>query len=511
MAIRDSVGTHFVGSKMELQSWRISDWISVAARLLILATYILLQTKLSVIKICLSLLVENPVVETVLVINASMWKMIPILGKYPKQILPKTISCIKKKLIPLLEKASQLVQLSFQLHIVELTLKNKRNVQIFITAESDDLELFNKKKELKTTLLLANHRSLTDYMLINYLVQNSDKETFEYPNKKYVLKKFWNEGKWPIPKLNFVSWGKIMNFPYLSLLRSIVMEDENVFVQPRRIKDHLQKDGNQVLAIFPEVNIMTTELAIVQRKLNQDYPFVARFYNVLYPRFKNFVSIVKCFAHISKVKRRPHNAFFDHAKLFFENGMDKLIFKTTCNGRRGLEEQQAHAAMIVGLPNSPDHVEMTLSDGSPQPVEIAAANPNRVGTTVESNTLTNIETHLEINEHLYDLTIIYYRPRYTNVGHDHVNGCIKIHNGYQLEQVNPSLLEMLKPDKYHLNAELNSANSSLPPTVIMVHIKKHEVAPLLPAKVRNLEKWLETQWFEKDKLIDSIENGIKIK
>lgn len=511
MTIRDSIGTHFVGPKIEIQRWSVSDWINVFIRLLILTCYIILQTLTSVLRNALLLLVDNPLTGTVLAINTSIWKLVPVFGKHGKKILPKLASHIRTKLIPQLDKVSQLVQLSFQLHIVEMTLKNKKNVQIFITAESDDLELFDHHKKLKTTLLLANHRSINDYMLINYLVQNCSQESFNYPNKKHVLKKFWQDGESPFPNLNFVSWGQIINFPYISLLRNIMMKDENVCVSPSTVKEHLKKNGNQILTIFPEVNIMTTELAIVQRKLNQDYPFVARFYNVLYPRFRNFVSIVKCFAYIGNVKRRQQNTFFDHAKLFFENGMDKLIFKATSHGKHGLEEEKAHAAMIVGLPNSPDHVEMILEDESTQQPLNLAPDALAADAIAAPNTTSSLGTLLEINSYLYDLTIVYYRPRYTNIGHDHINGRIEIHNGYQLEQVNPSLLEMLKPEKSNPGGDFDSGTGGLPPIVVMVHIKRHELAPLLPAKVRNLEKWLEARWFEKDKLIDSIENGIKIK
>ena len=489
MALKDSFQTHIIGSILDVGSWEVSDWIRVIIRLLILGGYVLVQTLISFKIFIMELFVSNPITQLILNINGAIWSCIPIFGKYGKKIVPRLLSIVQDILIPNLKKLEMLVKLSFQLHLVEMTLKDKKNVQIFVTAESDDLEIYDSQGNLKTTLILANHRSLNDYMLINYLIQNCSRGDLLRKGKKHILKKSWQENEIPIPRLNFITWGKIVNFPHLSLMKNILMMDENAFVPPTKIKNHLTRTGNQVLTIFPEVNIMTTELSIVQRKLNQDYPFGAKFYNVLYPRFKTFISTIKCFAYIKHVKLKEQNGLLSNARHLLTNGVDKIILKA--QSKHTNEEENAQASMIVDLPNFYETAEMTIASGDVEEPE-------------------QIKEPVVISQDLYDLTMIYYKPRYTNVGHDHINGQFTLHDGYQLEQVNPSIFEMLKPEKDFKSRDDNYTCSK-PPIVIMIHIRKHELGPLLPAKGRNLEKWLESQWLEKDKMIDSIENGIKIK
>lgn len=488
MALKETLETHLIGPVLEVKKWGIYDWICVMVRLTVLGLYVALHSIVFATLKLLEVLLDNSITGLGLKINDVFWTCIPIIGRFGKRVLPHLISSIRLKWIPRLSKACQLIQLCFQVHLVEMTLKDKKNVQIFLTAESDDLELYDDEGKLLTTLLLANHRSVNDYMLINYLIQNCSKHDSDERKLRNVVRRFWRDGELMIPPLNFITWGKIVNFPHLSLMKNILMMDENAFVVPAKIKDHLTTTGNQVLAIFPEVNIMTTELSIVQRKLCQDYPFIAKFYNVLYPRFKSFISAIKCFAYIKHVKVKDNGGILSNARIIFNSSMDKFISKAVPHTKYTMEEQNAQASMIVGLPSLNDYEDVPeIKDD-----ERETAAP------------------VNISQRLYDLTIIYYKPRYTNSGHDHKTGQFVLHEGYQLEQVNPSVFEMLQPDRDMDKCD-DESRSSRPPIVIMIHIKKHELSPLLPAKGRNLEKWLENKWYEKDKLIDSIEDGIKVK
>lgn len=489
MALRDSFETHIVGSLLEVKKWGIFEWGCVMIRLIILGLYIIAHSIISATAWSLNFFLDNPVTGVVLRLNEIVWRCIPVLGRYGRKMLPRVMSEIKLKWIPRLNKISQLIQVCFQVHLVEMTLKDKKNVQIFLTAESDSLELYDNDGQLVTTLLLANHRSINDYMLINYLVQNCSKYPASERKMRNIVRKFWQDDVLLIPPLNFITWGKIVNFPQLSLVKNILMLDENAFVVPTKIKDHLTDTGNQVLAIFPEVNIMTTELSIIQRKLCEDYPFMAKFYNVLYPRFKSFISTIRCFAHVKHFKINDNGKLLTNVRIIFNNGVNKFISKATAHSQCSVDKQNAQASMIVGLPPTGDYEDIPEIEDDNEP---------------------EATVPVKINQHFFDLTIVYYKPKYTKVGHDHINGKLGIHEGYQLEQINPSVFEMLQPDR-DLNKYDENYKRSRPPIIIMIHIKKHELAPLLPAKGRNLEKWLENKWFEKDKLIDSIEDGIRVR
>ncbi|QLQ79494.1 hypothetical protein HG537_0C01410 [Torulaspora globosa] len=489
MALKDSFQTHIVGSLLEIKKWGIFEWGCVMVRLFILGIYIIAESVISAIIWCLKFSLENPITGVVVRLNQVLWGCVPVVGRYGIKILPRFIYEIKLKWIPRLNKLSQLVQLCFQVHLVEMTLKDKKNVQIFLTAESDSLELYDDEGQLVTTLLLANHRSINDYMLINYLIQNCSKYPADERKMRNIVRKFWQDDVLLIPRLNFITWGKIVNFPELSLLKNILMLDENAFVVPTKIKDHLTDTGNQVLAIFPEVNIMTTELSIIQRKLCQDYPFMAKFYNVLYPRFKSFISTIRCFAHIKHFKLNDNGQILTNIRIIFNNGVNKFISKAAQHSQCTVDKQKAQASMIVGVPPMNDYEDIP---------EIEDDNGNEPPIPVK------------INQHFYDLTIVYYKPKYTKSGHDHINGQLGVHEGYQLEQINPSVFEMLQPDR-DLSRYDEKYKRSRPPIIIMIHIKKHQLAPLLPAKGRSLEKWLESKWYEKDKMIDSIEDGIRVR
>lgn len=483
MPLVDSIETYIIGSISEIKTWSLKDWIWVGVRVFILLEYIILESLFSAVKYVFEIITEGNIYQKILVFNNRVWRRIPAIGGYGIKCMPYCSQWLRKNLLPKLEKLQIMIQLLYQIHFVEMTFKDKKRVQIFITGESDTLEIFENNKQL-TTLIISNHRSLNDYNLINYLIQNCCPKKI---TKWDVVKNCITYKDTDYTKVNFLSWGKIINFPHLSFIRNIMTKDENVTIPTKEIKKNLLDNGNQVLVIFPEVNILTTELSLVQRKLNQDYAFVARFYNVLYPRFKEFIETIKCFANINHIKRQTQNNILFGSKVFLNDKMEKFVTKLTYSNK------------INNIPDEGSLKKDTVVLGISSLIKnqsFGNSDKHEEGDNEPHDNSSNIK----INDYLYDLTVIYYRPKYTQKGHDHVNGNLKLHEGYQLEQINPSILEMLRPDN----------NSIQPPIVIMINILKHEINSLLALKNQSLEKWLENQWQVKDNLIDSIENGIKL-
>ena len=111
------------------------------------------------------------------------------------------------------------------------------------------------------------------------------------------------------------------------------------------------------------------------------------------------------------------------------------------------------------------------------------------------NTGNSTTSPIRLNRYIYDFTLVYYRPRSTTTtttasyshNHDNETGNLKLHNGTQLEQVVPSLLDL-----FHNRGR---------PLFVVVDVARYPVADLLPLSDSKLEKWLEQQWSYKDRVI----------
>ncbi|CCD24881.1 Mum3p NDAI_0E00650 [Naumovozyma dairenensis CBS 421] len=500
--IIESFHVHFVGTETNRSFW---EWVYLGSRIFILLTYILLHSIVLIARRIITSIITCPIYRRVKVFKRNFFKNVPIVGKFKICLLDKWDNFIMEQLLPFFEKILQTIELCFQLYVVELLFKNNENVQIFFTEDSEPLELFDGEEQL-STLLIANHRSVNDYALVNYLIQ--DESLVRYTNKREVINKLWKENRTIVPILNFISWGKIFNFPKISLLKNIVLKDENAYLKEDEFEDHLMTNNNQVYAIFPEINILTTELGFVQRKLNQEYIFVTKFYNVLYPRFRNFITVVNCFGFVQNIKKMRHNYIFNETKQYLNEKFDKILLPTKKDDRKKNEAQ----------------VSMILSDSGlfeKRPEDSSSRENKPVNRTSLSN--------FKLNPYFYDLTIVYYRPIITSKGHNHTTGNMKIHKGYQLQQIVPSFLDLLmakKPQrdmgktttktktKNHIKEEETTPTDpveEIGPIIIMVQISKCKMAPLLPLKDKKLERWLEQRWGHKDKLINIIDSKIEVK
>ncbi|CAI4799920.1 AHL_G0052160.mRNA.1.CDS.1 [Saccharomyces cerevisiae] len=325
--------------------------------------------------------------------------------------------------------------------------------------------------------MICNHRSVNDYTLINYLFLKSCPTKF-YTKWEFLQKLRKGEDLAEWPQLKFLGWGKMFNFPRLDLLKNIFFKDETLALSSNELRDILERQNNQAITIFPEVNIMSLELSIIQRKLHQDFPFVINFYNLLYPRFKNFTTLMAAFSSIKNIKRKKNrNNIIKEARYLFHRELDKLVHKS----------MKMESSKVSDKTTPPMIVDNSYLLTKKE--EISSGKPKVV----------------RINPYIYDVTIIYYRVKYTDSGHDHTNGDLRLHKGYQLEQISPTIFEMIQPE---MESENNIKDKD--PIVVMVNVKKHQIQPLLAYNDESLEKWLENRWIEKDRLIESLQKNIKI-
>ncbi|CCE64581.1 hypothetical protein TPHA_0I00750 [Tetrapisispora phaffii CBS 4417] len=493
MTLADSIETNVIGPRDQFKEWTLKDWITVGCRIIIIFKYIVLQTILLGFRQCLIWLTEGRVYERGIRINNSIWRSIPILGSSCITLLPSLLGKLRSKLIPFLNNLIIMLQLLYQYHVVDMTFKNNNNVRIFITGQSDTLQLEENNQQM-TSLLVANHRSLVDYFLINYLLQeNSTNKLTKYD----IFKNFRNIERLEYHKTNFICWGSISNFPFVKFFINIFYHDENVGISPIVLKENILQNGNQTFVIFPEVNIMSTELALVQRKINQEYSYTTKFYNVLYPRFKTFVNIIDVFANLKNVKRQKCTNIFENGKNKLNEKLVNIIGNVS----------KSHLRNNCTRNNNPQSVSTQgLNLGIDFLLKNKFISENSNDQSLNLRGVSNDEKKMKtiiLNDNLYNITIVYYKLNYTEKGHDHMNGSLKLHKGYQLDQINPSLLQMLRPGR-------DNSSKENPPIIVIVHISKHDINTILSSKETSLEKWLENLWKEKDILIDSIENGINL-
>lgn len=121
----------------------------------------------------------------------------------------------------------------------------------------------------KNQLILSNHRSIIDYTLI--------------------------QSQFGAENVIFAGWTRLMKYPSFKHFWTIFRHDENDNVSVSKIKKFY---GPENLVIFPEVNIFTPEVKLIERKLMKlKYKGLPVLHNVLYPRFGTFVNLIKAFSN----------------------------------------------------------------------------------------------------------------------------------------------------------------------------------------------------------------------
>ena len=489
-------------------SWSLVELLNVLSCLLQLLFFIYLHYFLEVLLHVAHWLLTSHVSLRLVALHERFWLHIPVIGTYPISIINYSIRYLETTMVPSFQNTIKVVDTCYQLYLIQCVFQKRENVEILFAADSHQLE-FLKGGNLLTTLVLANHRSINDYALISYILQNACRPFPKKIRRRDLLKLLWNvesPREKDYVKIGFVGWGDVFNFLSWRLVRNVLTRTENHAVSSKDIEKTLRENGNQILIMFPEVNILTAELGIVQRKLNQSYStLVTKYYNVLYPRFKTFVNTINCIASLANVERngrRKRSGKRSHLGM----SRARLIKSQITN------QQNILGAKVLGkiLRESESEDRKGKGKGKGQqpqqqqqldPLLLATFSTATATAAPNFNTGNSTTSPIRLNRYIYDFTLVYYRPRSTaatttttttasyshNHNHDNETGNVKLHNGTQLEQVVPSLLDL-----FHNRGR---------PLFVVVDVARYPVADLLPLSDSKLEKWLEQQWSYKDRVI----------
>lgn len=406
MGIADFFQTHIVGNHFDLNKWSIREISIVLVKTQFLLIIIFYYNFLIIFKRLLICCLDCSFISKIIQCKKMILLKIPILNKQLRKLNTSLNANFYQKFLPAFDKFILVFRILIYKNLIELILVNpqKANIKIHFTKESEQLHIF-KDKQLLTTLLISNHRSICDYLLICYISLYQTQYISPYDTNWAAANKVWESSIEEIPQVAFISWGDIIVQPTRKFLWNIIFKDENRVVTSKTLTKYLTKNGNRLFVIFPEVNIITTELSLIQRKLNQDYyPYVAKYYNVLYPRFGNWTHILSCFKQLSmKYPKDSRNDDRDKIKL---------------------------------------------------------------------------------NRFFYQLTIVYYNKITLYDAHDHNKGGIKALNALNIQELIPSLFEMV---------QVNNC-TQLPPISIQMTLTKEEITTLLPKTTKKWERLLETRW-----------------
>lgn len=155
---------------------------------------------------------------------------------------------------------AQKMQSVVNIWINEFLLWTITREDIQIIFEGEDMKV-NEKSQV----IICNHRSIIDYTMIQHL--------------------FGAEN------VVFASWRRLMKYPSLIHFWSIFRNNENAAVSVSTFKKY---KGLEKIVVFPEVNIFTPEVKLIERKLMKvKCKGLPVLHNVLYPRFGTFVNLIK--------------------------------------------------------------------------------------------------------------------------------------------------------------------------------------------------------------------------
>ncbi|AAS53895.1 AFR524Wp [Eremothecium gossypii ATCC 10895] len=459
MPFLSTIEANVTGAFSELSGMSPSAIAQLVLKTLTIALYMFVYGFWSTFAFVFDCTLRSDSVDQAITVGLRMITIVPVIGSPLGRRLSLLVKLLKTELLPFLDEMVRLTEYAFHVKMINDTICGD-NVKIIVTGDPFSLDYVEAAP--LTSVIISNHRSVIDYAVISKLVLETQERI---PNhNKFLMSTAKKRRFVHPPPFRFLTWAKITNFPTLSLFFNIWSKDENSIVSATTIHSHLMKHRNTTFVLFPEVNSITPELVMIQQKLlKSKYEDTPSLKQVLYPRYKQFNSLVKDLACWKKVKKR---------NSIMEKVVDRL-------------DKWIHDDDLLDQ----DLIELE---------SFLTAEEDAAATQRSSNV-----EQIRINEFMYNLTIVYYQPVLKCNDPDHIhehNHAVGIKDPhYQLEHITPSLWDMYR------------AQEADQPIVIRVHIDRHRMDPLLQMKSRHVEKWLENYWCEKDKQIAVMDTAVKLK
>ncbi|KAH3677095.1 hypothetical protein WICMUC_001850 [Wickerhamomyces mucosus] len=158
-----------------------------------------------------------------------------------------------------------------------INLNNMNSTSAVSTTDMKDIKL----QDFKNSVVISNHRSLFDFILIYYLKTMMETTTHQEIN------------------LSFFNWNEIWSTPNLSLLWAILNNDENWEYNKVQLEKTLRNMVNESdpaktsnwIVHFPEVNIFDEKTHSAQTH-QADKFYLPKLNELLYPRFNNFSNLI---------------------------------------------------------------------------------------------------------------------------------------------------------------------------------------------------------------------------
>ncbi|WBF13428.1 hypothetical protein N7582_002774 [Saccharomyces uvarum] len=135
MGFVDFFETYMIGSRVQVKQLDISDWLSLSPGLLILFGYFYIHTFLTAFKEFLRFVNRNSFCLRLRLLYDRFWSHFPVIGEYKIRLLSRILRYTEQKMIPNLEKILEMIEIWFQLHLVEMTFEKKKTSRFLLVVE----------------------------------------------------------------------------------------------------------------------------------------------------------------------------------------------------------------------------------------------------------------------------------------------------------------------------------------------------------------------------------------